>query len=199
MAGKSERKRSMSPETKQPPFDPITPDNAVLLLVDQQEGLFSRILEPEQTRHNLLGLARGTKVLGVPTIMTTNPVAGPQLDDLTKLYAGAQVIERTIINAWQDPRVHEALTATRRKKMLIAGTGFDICAALPALASVAEGYDTSVVYDACGRFEPMPVAAITRLAQVGVVLVNARTIVLEMMADNAHPSANEIYAALSSA
>ena len=65
----------MSPETKQPPFDPITPDNAVLLLVDQQEGLFSRILEPEQTRHNLLGLARGTKVLGVPTIMTTNPVA----------------------------------------------------------------------------------------------------------------------------
>jgi len=83
--------------------------------------------------------------------------------------------------------------------MLIAGTGFDICAALPALASVAEGYDTSVVYDACGRFEPMPVAAITRLAQVGVVLVNARTIVLEMMADNAHPSANEIYAALSSA
>jgi len=90
----------MSPETKQPPFDPITPDNAVLLLVDQQEGLFSRILEPEQTRHNLLGLARGTKVLGVPTIMTTNPVAGSQLDDLTKLYAGAQVIERTIINAW---------------------------------------------------------------------------------------------------
>ncbi len=148
----------MSPETKQPPFDPIMPDNAVLLLVDQQEGLFSRILEPEQTRHNLLGLARGTKLLRVPTIMTTNPVAGPQLDDLTKLYAGTQVIERRIINAW-----------------------------------------TSVVYDACGRFEPMPVAAITRLAQAGVVLVNARTIVLEMMADNAHPSANEIYAALSSA
>ena len=189
----------MSPETKQPPFDPIMPDNAVLLLVDQQEGLFSRILEPEQTRHNLLGLARGTKLLRVPTIMTTNPVAGPQLDDLTKLYAGTQVIERRIINAWQDPQVHEALTATRRKKVLIAGTGFDICAALPALASVAEGYDTSVVYDACGRFEPMPVAAITRLAQAGVVLVNARTIVLEMMADNAHPSANEIYAALSSA
>jgi len=189
----------MSPQTQHPLFDPITPDNAVLLLVDQQEGLFSRILEPEQTRNNLFSLARGTKVLGVPTVMTTNPVAGPQLDALTKLYAAEPVIERTIINAWQDQRVHEAITATRRKKLLIAGTGFDICAALPALASVAEGYDTYVVYDACGRFEPLPVAAITRLAQAGVVLVNARTIVLEMMADNAHPSANQIFAALSSA
>jgi len=118
------------------------------------------------------------------------------LDDLTKLYAGAEVIERTVINAWQDPRVHEALTATKRKKVRIAGTGFDICAALPALASVAEGYQTYVIFDACGRFEPLPIAAITRLAQAGVVPVDARTIVLEMMADNAHPSANEIYAAL---
>src|SRR5438132_8632826 len=115
MAGKSERKRSMSPETKQPPFDPIMPDNAVLLLVDQQEGLFSRILEPEQTRHNLLGLARGTKLLGVPTIMTTNPVAGPQLDDLTKLYAGTQVIEHTNMNTWQDARLAEAITILSRK------------------------------------------------------------------------------------
>jgi hypothetical protein len=29
---------------------PVSPDNAVLLLVDQQEGLFSRIHQPERTR-----------------------------------------------------------------------------------------------------------------------------------------------------
>jgi hypothetical protein len=62
---------------------------------------------------------------------------------------------------------------------------------------VAEGYGTYVVIDASGRFDPSPsVATITRLAQAGVALVNARTIILEMMADNAHPRANEIYAAL---
>ena len=81
--------------------------------------------------------------------------------------------------------------------MIIAGTGFDICAQFPALSSVAEGYDTYVVVDASGRFDPSPsLATITRLTQAGVALVNARTIVLEMMADNAHPKANEIYAAL---
>jgi len=186
--------------TKSPLLDPITPQNAVLLLVDQQEGLFSRIYEPEQTRRHLLVLARSTQLLGVPAVLTTALAKGPngpQLNELTTLYEGAQVIDRTLINAWQDSRVREAIMATGRAKVIIAGTGFDVCAQLPALSSVAEGYDTYVVIDASGRFEPQPsIATITRLAQAGVALVNARVIVLEMMADNAHPKANEIYAAL---
>jgi nicotinamidase-related amidase len=180
--------------------DPITPQNAVLLLVDQQEGLFTKIYEPEQTRRHLLGLARSTQLLGVPAVLTTALAAGPNgpmLHALTTLYEGAQVIDRTLINAWQDPRVHEAIKATLRTKVIIAGTGFDVCAQLPALSSAAEGYDTYVVIDASGRFEQQPsLATISRLAQAGVALVNARVIVLEMMADNAHPKANEIYAAL---
>jgi len=54
-----------------------------------------------------------------------------------------------------------------------------------------------VVVDACGRFESQPsVATISRLTQAGVVLVNTRVVVLEAMADNAHPKAREIYATL---
>jgi nicotinamidase-related amidase len=187
-------------ETRSTLLDPITPENAVLLLVDQQEGLFTRIYEPEQTRRQLLGLARSTRLLSVPAVLTTALATGPNgpmLHELTTIFDGAEVIDRTIINAWRDPRVHEAIMRTGRKKVIIAGTGFDICAQLPALSSVAEGYDTYVVVDACGRFDPSPsVATITRLAQAGVALVNTRTIVLEMMADNAHPKAKEIYSAL---
>jgi Fe2+ or Zn2+ uptake regulation protein len=40
------------------------------------------------------------------------------------------------------------------------------------------------------------VATISRLTQAGVVLVNTRVVVLEAMADNAHPMARDIYAAL---
>jgi len=190
----------MSNKTRSTFLDPITPQNAVLLLIDQQEGLLARVYEPEQMRGHLLGLARGAQLLGVPVIMTTALAAGtngPQWNALTTLFADWAIIDRTLINAWQDPRVHEAITRTGRTKVIIAGTGFDVCAQLPALSSVAEGYDTYVVIDASGRFEPQPsVTTISRLAQAGVALVNARVIVLEMMADNAHPKANEIYAAL---
>jgi hypothetical protein len=51
--------------------------------------------------------------------------------------------------------------------VIIAGTGFELCATLPALSSVAEGYGTYVVFDASGRFEPLPMTAITRLSQAG--------------------------------
>lgn len=189
----------MSSATRAIPRDSISPENAVLLIIDQQEGWFSRIHEPEQTQRHLLGLARGAELLGVPTILTTNLAAsfnGPQVQALTELFSEGEVIDRTVINAWQDPRVHEAIRRTGRQKVIIAGTGFELCAALPALASVAEGYDTYVVFDASGRFEPLPVTAITRLAQAGVVLVNAGPLVLELMADNTHPRAGEIYAAL---
>jgi len=172
----------------------------VLLLVDQQEGLFSQIHEQEYMRASMLALARSARLLGIPAVMTTALAGGPngpQLTALTETFAGEEVIDRTVINAWQDNRVHEAVARTGRHQVIIAGTGFEVCAQLPALACVADGYDAFVALDACGLFAPVPsVAAISRLTQAGVALADARVIVLEAMADNAHPKASEIYATL---
>ena len=190
----------MSTETKRTILDPITPENAVLLIIDQQEDLLRRISQPERTRANLLALARISRMLGVPAVMTTALAAssnGPQLADLGEIFANQSIIDRTLIDAWKEPRVKEAIMATGRKKVIIAGTGFEVCAQIPALSSVAEGYDTYVVLDACGTFSPSPsVAAISRLSQAGVALVDTRPLVLAIMADNAHPKAGEIYATL---
>ena len=180
--------------------EPVSPHNAVLLLVDQQEGLFARVHQPEQTRSNLAALARCARLLGIPAVMATALAAGPngpQLPELTETFAGQEVIDRTLINAWHDRRVRDAVVASGRRKLLIAGTGLDVCAQLSALASATDGYQPYVVIDACGRFEPQPsVATVSRLTQAGVALVNTRVVVLEAMADNAHPKAKEVYAIL---
>jgi nicotinamidase-related amidase len=190
----------MSTRMKPNFLDPITPESAVLFIIDQQEGLFSRLFEPERTRANLLALARASHLLGVPAVMTAALSAGsngPQLAELSEVFAGQPILDRTLINAWKEPRVKEAILATGRKKVIIAGTGFEVCAQIPALSSVAEGFDTYVAIDACGLFSPSPsIAAISRLSQAGVALVDTRPLVLEMMADNAHPKAQEISALL---
>jgi nicotinamidase-related amidase len=81
--------------------------------------------------------------------------------------------------------------------VIIAGTGLDVCAQLPALAAAADGYHAYVAIDACGRFEPQPsIATVSRLTQAGVALASTRVIVLEAMADNAYPKANDIYTTL---
>ena len=52
-----------------------------------------------------------------------------------------------------------------------------------------------VVAGACGRLEPRPPAAtVSRLTHAGAAPVNTRAVVLEAMADNAHPKAKETYA-----
>lgn len=182
-----------------PPAPPTT-ENAALLLVDQQEGLLSRIQEREQTKRNLVALSRSMRLLGVPAVLSTALAEGsngPQLAELTDIFPEQGIIDRTVINAWHDLRVREAFIKTGRDKVIIAGTGLDVCAQLPALAAAADGCDSYVVIDACGRFEPTPsVATVSRLTQAGVALVSTRVIVLELMADNAHPNAKEIYAAL---
>jgi len=190
----------MSTQTKRTILDPITSENAVLLLIDQQEGLLGRISQPEETRANLFALAHVSRMLGVPAVMTTVLATGsngPQVAFLGEIFANQPIIDRTLVDAWKESRVKEAIMATGRKKVIIAGTGFEVCAQIPALSSVAEGYDTYVVLDACGLFSSSPsVAAISRLSLAGVALVDTRPLVLAMMADNAHPKAAEIYATL---
>jgi nicotinamidase-related amidase len=147
-----------------------------------------------------VALARCARLLDIPAVMTTALAAGPngpQLKELTETFPGQEVIDRTLINASHDRRVRDAVVATGRHKLLIAGTGLDVCAQLPALASATDGYRPYVVIDACGRFEAQPsVATVSRLSQADVALVTARVVVLEAMADNAHPKAKEIYATL---
>src|SRR5262249_1833635 len=83
----------MTSVTRHTHLEPVSPDNAVLLFVDQQEGWFSRIHEPQQTRANVLALARSARLLGIPAVLTTALATGPngpQLPQLTDTFPGHQ-------------------------------------------------------------------------------------------------------------
>ena len=51
----------------------LTQDNAAVLLVDHQIGLFTgvRDIDVAQLKHKVVGLAKAAKVLGLPIIATT--------------------------------------------------------------------------------------------------------------------------------
>ena len=75
-----------------------------------------------------------------------------------------------------------------------AGTYAPSCLPWPAPPAATSPY---LVVDAGGRFDPQPPAGtVSRPTQSGVARVNTRVVVLEAMADNAHPKAKEIYATL---
>ncbi|MFF3559357.1 isochorismatase family protein [Streptomyces sp. NPDC002574] len=181
----------------------LTTDNAALVLVDHQVGLYSGVRDTNllELKHNVVSLARAAQVLGLPTVVTTTAadgVWGPLVPELAKaLPGGTDVIDRGTVNAWHDSRVRDRIKATGRQKLIFTGISLEVCATLPAIAAAAEGYDTYVALDASGTFsDAKREAGLVRLQQAGVIVSDYATLMVEILADNASPAAGEVYGAL---
>jgi nicotinamidase-related amidase len=179
----------------------LTPDNAALLLIDHQVGLFTgvRDIPVAELKHNVVALAKAAKVLGVPTIVTvTSPeMWGPIIPELAEIVHRTSIIARTTVNAFDDARFANAVEATGRKKLIIAGVSTEVCLALPAINATGVGYDAYAVIDASGTFsETKRITGLLRMLQAGVIVTDYATVAVEMLKDNASPKAGELYAAL---
>ena len=179
----------------------LTPENAALLLINHQVGLFTgvRDIPVAELKHNVVALAKAVKVLGVPIIATaTSPeMWGPIIPELIEALPGIAIINRTTVNAFDEPRFAKAVEATGRKKLIIAGVSTEVCLAFPAIYATGTGYDAYAVIDASGTFsETKRVTGLLRMAQAGVIVTDYSTVAVEMLKDNASPKASDLYAAL---
>ncbi len=179
----------------------LTRDNALLLLVDHQVGLYTgvRDIDVIQLKHNIVGLTRALLALKVPVIVTTTTekMWGPIIPELADVLLGVQRIERTTVNAWDEKRVVDAVKATGRKNLIVTGISTDVCLAFPAMAALADGFQSYAVIDASGGFSQTQVdMGIVRMQQAGVVPVGYSNVAIEILADNAAPEAEAVYGAL---
>src|SRR5947208_14700292 len=61
---------------------------------------------------------------------------GADLPELVEALPGIKIIDRSTVNAWDDPGVAAAIEATGRKKLIIAGISLEVCAAFPAITAI---------------------------------------------------------------
>ncbi|UMS05978.1 isochorismatase family protein [Escherichia coli] len=181
---------------------PLSRKDTVLLLVDQQVGLYSgvRDIPLRELKHNVVALVRAAKAMDIPIVVTeTMPdgMWGPIIPELQNELEGVSVIQRTKVNAWDDLKVRNAIEKTGRKQILIAGVSLEVCAAFPALAAKRDGYDTRVVLDASGTFSNAKrTSGLSRLQGAGIPVVDYATAGIEWLGDNAAPAAGKLYTAL---
>jgi nicotinamidase-related amidase len=197
----NERAESMETKVAKNYHERLTPDNAALLLIDHQVGLFTgvRDIPVGELKHNVVALAKAARVLGVPIVVTaTSPeMWGPTIPELVEALPGTSIIARTTVNAFDEPRFTKAVEATGRKKLIIAGVSTEVCLALPAIYATGIGYDAYGVIDASGTFsETKRITGLLRMVQAGVVVTDYSTVAVEMLKDNASPKAGDLYAAL---
>lgn len=181
----------------------LTRENAAVVLIDHQVGLYSgvRDISVGELKHNVVAFAKAAQVLGLPLVVTTtaaDSMWGPLIPELAEvLPKDVAVIDRSTVNAWDDERVRAAIQATDRQKLIFAGVSTEVCLAFPAIAATGEGFDAYAAIDASGTFwQTKREAGLLRMQQAGVIPVDYATAMVEVLADNAHPQANDLYAAL---
>lgn len=132
----------------------LRPQDSVLVLIDHQPYQLANLNshDPHTVVNNSAALAKTAKVFDVPTILTSVIAerGGLIFPQITDVFPGQAVIDRTFINTWEDRAVVDAVKATGRKQLIIAGLWTDICVAMPAIQALGEGWDVTVITDACG-------------------------------------------------
>ncbi|MEQ8799227.1 MAG: isochorismate family cysteine hydrolase YcaC [Salinisphaeraceae bacterium] len=154
-------------------------NDAAMLLVDHQSGLISLVQDfsPGEFKNNVLATAACGKYFGLPTILTTSFEEGPNgplVPELIETFPDAPYIARPgNINAWDNEDFVNAVKATGKKQLIIAGVVTEVCVAFPALSAIEEGYEVFVITDASGTFnEVTRHSAWLRMQQAGVQLMN---------------------------
>jgi nicotinamidase-related amidase len=132
----------------------LRPEDSVLVLIDHQPYQLANLNshEPQMAVNNAAGLAKAAKAFGVPTILTSVLAerGGLIFSQITDVFPDQEVIDRTLINTWEDPKVVDAVKATGRKQLVMAGLWTEVCVAMPAIQALGEGWDVTVITDASG-------------------------------------------------
>lgn len=166
----------------------LTPEESVLLLIDHQPFQVANLNshEPSSVVNNTVGLAKAAKVFDVPTVLTTVLAerGGHLIQAIQDVYPEQKPIDRTLINTWQDERVVDAVRATGRKKVVMAGLWTEICVAMPAIQAAGEDFEVYVVTDASGGVSvEAHDMAVRRMVQAGVTPLNWLAVVAEWQRD----------------
>jgi nicotinamidase-related amidase len=172
------------------PYVRLDKSQAAVLLVDHQAGLLSlvRDIDPDKFKNNVLALADLAKYFELPTILTTSFEDGPNgplVPELKATFPDAPYIARPgQINAWDNEDFLNAVKATGKKQLIIAGVVTEVCVAFPALSALAEGYDVFVVTDASGTFNEMTrQAAHDRMSAAGAQMMSWFGVACELHRD----------------
>ncbi|PFH19980.1 MULTISPECIES: hydrolase [Burkholderia] len=176
----------------------IDPNDTAMLLIDHQSGLFQTVKDMEMTvlRNHAIALAKIATLCKMPVITTASVPQGPNGPLIPEIHESAPhatyVARKGQINAWDNPDFVDAVKATGRKTLIIAGTITSVCMAFPAISAVHEGYKVFAVVDASGTYSKMAQEiTLARVVQAGVVPIDTAAVASELQQTWHRPDAQQ--------
>jgi nicotinamidase-related amidase len=167
----------------------LSPDSAVLLLVDHQTGVMDYVVKVpprDEVEANVARLVRAATALDLPLIFTTseedqNGTLLPALEPIAPESYARRIERHGLIDSLAEPAVAEALAVTDRRQLITAGVGIEVCGIPAALHAHREGYEVTFVADATGSLTALGHdIALRRMEHAGISVATTATVVAEL-------------------
>ena len=167
----------------------LTPKDHTLILIDYQSQMAfaTKSIDAITLRNNAALVANAARVFGAAAIVTTvaeKTFSGPTFDEIVQALPEHRAIDRTSMNAWEDPAVTDRVNALGTARLVLGGLWTSVCIVGPALSALEQGFEVFVLTDACGDVSvEAHERAIARMVQAGVRPMTSLQYLLELQRD----------------
>ena len=152
-------------------------EDSLVLIIDVQEKLLNAVFNKASLEKRAEIIAGAAKILGIPVIVTED----------------TQYFEKTAFSALENQEVLEALKKSGKKQIVIFGIETHICVSQTTNALINEGFEVSVIRDACGsRSELEYSAGINRMKDNGAHILTTEIALFEWLKSAKHPNFKEV-------
>lgn len=167
----------------------ISPADHTLILIDfqSQMSFATKSIDPTLLRNNAALIAGAAHVFGVPTVLTTvaeKSFSGPMFSEITDVFPGQALFDRTSMNTWEDASVIDEINRIGKTRVVLAGLWTGVCIVGPAASAIDQGFEVYFIADACGDVSPEAhERAVARMIQLGAVPMTSLQYLLELQRD----------------
>lgn len=161
-----------------------------LILIDYQEEMFHKITssDPSEVDLNVKLLIKAATALKIPIILSTVGVQmgvnQPTRESIKELLPDVIEIDRSSMNAWEDPGFKAAVKATGKKHLIFCALWTEICLAFPVIDALEDGFYTCIPVDAVGGLSHLAhETAIMRMVHAGCVPNTSLALITEFFRD----------------
>ena len=167
----------------------LTPQDHTLIMIDHQSQMAfaTKSIDAVTLRNNAALVAESAAGFGVSTILTTvaeKTFSGPIFDEIKTAFPRAEVIDRTSMNTWEDPRIAEVVNRIGKPRIVLAGLWTSVCIVGPVLSAIEQDFEAYVVTDACGDVsDEAHERAVARMVQAGARPLTSLQYMLELQRD----------------
>ncbi|MFC3527361.1 isochorismatase family protein [Paracoccus mangrovi] len=176
----------------------LTPENCALVLIDYQPEQYRTVTSSsvDEINLNVIALCKLARAYDIPVIVSTVGVdmgvnTGTAAEIMAEL-PGVTEIDRSGVNAWEDEEFRNAVAATGRRNIVMAGLWTEVCLTFPTIDMQAEGFHVYPVADAVGGISPVAHdRAIERMQAAGATPITAIQFGSELMRNWARDSSQK--------